>query len=336
MPHNKLINDFLATINKHSTLVLSMDLDNTLVNREKGDNYVFEDTLELIKLIQQEPNFYLVPNTGRDIIGFNSFIKETVSFLDAILGAGSLIKTDNRYIFDSNSEIKWPIIQLLLKGIKSGALPFIDITHKDGRLLIYNNNGLEFKDLFYSQNPRSWFGQELPPAIPLKSLESEIKFVYRIEFPVLPLLKDLYDELIHRRENGIIYLADILGVSIEDIKGYTVKRKAFLNDQYKNKLSFARFEKHTDVSSKGHGIKTWLNEKNLNHPTVIHVGDQDYGVINDTLVKSELLEAKLVMVGNRCQHDNPLVDLYLTGDVDIEVNEFVKSLYLFITSKENV
>lgn len=330
------INDFLLAIDKNRDIVLSMDLDNTLVNRSIGDNYVSGKILELVKLLQKEPNFYLIPNTGRDIIGFSSFINQAGNFPNAILGAGSLIKVDNNYIFDTKSEIEWPIIQTLLNGVQSGVLPFIDLTHKDGRLVIYNdNNGLGLKDLFFSQNPRSWFGEKLPPAVSLSSLNKgdEIKFVFRIEFPILPLHHDLYEELINRRENGIIHLADILSVSIKNLDGYTVKRKAFFNDKYKNKLTFTRFEKHTDVSSKGHGLKIWLQEKKLTNPTVIHVGDQDYGIINDTLVKIELPQAKLIMVGDRCKRDSPLVDLYLMGDADAKVYDFIKALYLFLKLK---
>ena len=57
---------------------------------------------------------------------------------------------------------------------------------------------------------------------------------------------------------------------------------------YKGKVSFARLEKHSDFSNKGTGLGIWLKEKQLNDYAVINVGDQDYGVVNDTLVKSIL------------------------------------------------
>ncbi len=44
MKVNELISDFLATIAKNNDIVLSMDLDNTLVNRNSGDNYIPADT----------------------------------------------------------------------------------------------------------------------------------------------------------------------------------------------------------------------------------------------------------------------------------------------------
>lgn len=327
----KLINNFLKSLNKDRDVVLSMDLDNTLVNRNKGDNYIPKDTLEIVKLLEQKSGFYFVPNTGRDIIGFNSFMKENIIFSDAILGAGSLIKINDKYIFDTNSEIEWPVIQILFEGVKNGDLPFIDLTYKDGRMVIYNDtNGLEFKDLFFSQNPRSWFGEELPPVMALSALDRKIDSVFRIEFPVLPNYKKLFDELTSRREGGIVYLADILKTPMDGLSSYTVKRKAFFNKEYKDKVVFARFEKHTDLSSKGHGIRIWLNEKKLDNPIVVHVGDQDYGVINDTLVKAEIPDAKLIMVGEGCKRNNPLVDLYLTGDVDAEVKELLSALYGFM------
>ena len=331
MPADKSTESFLSGIDKKRDIVLSMDLDNTLVNRNKGDNYVLPDTLGLLKRLIKEPNFHLIPNTGRDIIGFGSFTKKTIDFPDAVLGAGSLIKIGGRYVFDSNSEIEWPVIKILLSGVESGVLPFVDFTHKDGRLLVYNNEtGKKLKPLFFSQNPRSWFGPKLPMAVPVSSLDKKIKSVYRLEFPVLPDHKDLFDELVNRRENGVIHLRKLLGVTQKSLKDYTVKRKAFFNDEYKNKVSFARFEKHTDFSSKGHGIKIWLAKKKLKNPSIIHVGDQDYGVINDTLVKKELPRAKLVMAGDRCRRDNPLVDFYLSGDVDKAINGFIKSIHSFI------
>lgn len=330
------ISEFLKTLDKEQEIVLSMDLDNTLVNRNKGDNFIPEDTFEIVKSLSGIPGFYLIPNTGRDIIGFASFIKENMDFPDAILGAGSLIKINGKYIFDTNSEIEWSVVQILLDGVKNGILPYIDLTHKEGRLIIYSDvNGLEFKDLFFSQNPRSWFGKELPPAVALSSLDKKIDFVFRIEFPVLPKHKELFDELTSRKENGIIYLVDILKTSMDKLGNYTVKRKAFFNEVYKGGVAFSRFEKHTDLSSKGHGIKRWISEKKLNNPIVIHVGDQDYGIINDTLVKAELPDAKLVMVGDRCKRDNPLVDLYLTGDIDKNIYNFLFFIYKLVEKNLN-
>jgi hydroxymethylpyrimidine pyrophosphatase-like HAD family hydrolase len=324
------INDLLLTIDKNRDIVLSMDLDNTLVNRSKGDNYIPPNTLKLIKLLQSKNNFYLIPNTGRDIVGFNAFIKETTNFQDAILGSGGLMKVNNKYIFNNDSAIVLEIIQLFVDAVKNNILPFVDFTHKDGRLLIYNDNGLELKDLFFSQNPRSWFGKELPLIVPVILFKEKIENIYRIEFPVLSIHQTLFEELVNKRENGIGYLAKILGIEAKKINNYTIKRKVFFNNNYKDKLIFGRFEKNTNTFNKGQCLKTLLHEKHLDDANVIHVGDQDYGVINDTLVKKELPQARLVMVGERCQKNNSLVDLYLFGDTDTKVYEFFKLIHLLL------
>lgn len=327
--------EFIGLLEIGRPLVLSFDLDNTLVNRDLGDNYLPRQTRDLIKSLDASTGVYVVPNTGRDIIGFQSFERVSQFFPDAILGSGSLIKCAGDIFFDEKSAIETKIIEKLIEAVRIGILPFIDLTHQAGRVVVYNNQVVDrYRDLFFSQNPRSWFGPDLPPTIEVGKFGQKLDSVYRIECPINKVHQDLYNELINRRENGIIYLAGLLSVDQGYFADYTFKRKAFFNDKYKGEVSFARLEKHSGQSSKGHGLKIWLDMAKLKKPIVIHVGDQDYGIVNDTLVKAEIPEAKLVMVGDRCQKNNPVVDLYLSGDIDQEVQKFMSTILDF--SKGNI
>jgi len=331
---NNTIKKFLSIINKDKNIVLSVDLDNTLVNREKGDNCVTKKNSSLIKKLIKQDNFYFIPNTGRDVIGFQSFVKETTNFPDAILGSGKLIKSNHRYFFNSKSVIEKSMVNLLTEKIKQGILPFMDITHKDGRLVVYNKKKcINKKNLFFSQNPRSWFGKQLPPTLLIDNWDRKPKSIYRLEFPVFAYQKELFEELINKKENGINYLANILGVKLKEIKNYTLKRKVFFNKKYKDKLIFARLEKNNNIANKGQGIKIWLKKRKLNNYEIIHIGDSDYGVVNDALVKVELPRLKLVMVGDKCKRDNPLVDLYLTKETSKALEEFMRELYQLLRNK---
>jgi hydroxymethylpyrimidine pyrophosphatase-like HAD family hydrolase len=65
-------------------LLLSTDLDDTLIIRKKGDNYVSEQTKRLLEDLHKHPDIYLVPNTGRELVGFASFQKQVINLQNGI------------------------------------------------------------------------------------------------------------------------------------------------------------------------------------------------------------------------------------------------------------
>ena len=87
------IESFLKKNNFNNALsvIISLDLDNTLVVRKKGSNYVNKKILELIQNLTKSGKIIFVPNTGRELVGFSSFCKEVASFRNAVLGSGSLV-----------------------------------------------------------------------------------------------------------------------------------------------------------------------------------------------------------------------------------------------------
>ena len=56
-------------------------------------------------------------------------------------------------------------------------------------------------------------------------------------------------------------------------------------------------------------------------------------MINDTLIKEAVPEAKIVMVGQECQLGNPLVDLYLRGPIEDELHIFLQGLLWYFKVK---
>jgi hypothetical protein len=64
--------------------------------------------------------------------------------------------------------------------------------------------------------------------------------------------------------------------------------------------------------NKGIGIKLWMEHMNIDPKdvSIIHIGDQDSGIVNDAIIKQELPEAHLIVVGKDCKQGNPSVDLY--------------------------
>src|SRR5680860_501828 len=84
-------------------IILSIDLDNTLVNRSLGSNYIKPETLEILKKLDKN-KFTIMPNTGRDLVGTRSFFYDTIKLNDAIMGSGSVIMAEGKVYFNSASE----------------------------------------------------------------------------------------------------------------------------------------------------------------------------------------------------------------------------------------
>ena len=332
----KALNDFFKKyeINSRQKIILSMDLDNTLIIREKGSNYVNPELKKIIGNLIREKRIILIPNTGRELVGFSSFKKRAFNCRNGILCSGSLVLYNNQTFFNKKSEIDKASQEIFLNAIKRDKIPFADFSYTGGRIVIYNNYGLEYKDLFYSQNPADWFGKKLPPCKHVNALKREqLKNVFRIEFPVMkvyPNHRTLLSRLLDKREENINELTRLLSVrKIKAFGNYSVKRKVFFNDNYcKDDLIFARFGKLTTFTNKGIGLRIWLGKtRNLyKDHIVIHIGDQDTGLINDTLIKDEVPNALIVMVGECCSLNNPSVDLYLRGDTEKYMLIFFREL----------
>ena len=150
---NPIDDFFQKNLVKGKRVVLSLDLDNTLVIRDKGANYVNSKIkASLIKLTKDFKTIVL-PNTGRELIGFAAFQRQGLPLKNGILGSGSIVICNNRKYFDKRSLISKKILISLCSLVKKGILPFIDFSGMFGRKIFYHPNVLQIKDLFFSQNP---------------------------------------------------------------------------------------------------------------------------------------------------------------------------------------
>src|SRR3989339_178035 len=174
-------------------VILSLDLDNTLVIRDKGANYVNPKIKALLIKLTKGFKTIVLPNTGRDLIGYSSFQREVLPLKDAILGSGSIIINDNQKFFDKRSLISKKVLKSLLRLVENGTLTYLDLADMRGRRIFYQSEALVIKDLFFSQNPKEWFLKQ-PPTLPVKKFTPvDLSSVFRIEFPVSPKNELLFD-----------------------------------------------------------------------------------------------------------------------------------------------
>lgn len=325
------INNFLNKIDKNKRIILSIDLDNTLVNRHKGPNYVYKPVLDVLRKIVNDKKFIFTINTGRDIIAFKSFCRDVVETKNAIIGSGSVVISDNKLYFNEHSRIDKQVIDFLLDTIVKGIFPFIDLYYPEGRVLFYNKDGLKYKDLFYGQNPKEWFNNKLPPAYDINSVEKYLpKDIFRIEVPVLDNQKDLYERLIGKKEAIDLFVNLVNGKNIISDR-YSVKKKAFFVEKYKGKLTFARFRVRASLINKGEGMSIWFSKqkKQASDFTIIHIEDIESGIVNDVAMKECIPGALIVLLGDKCLLGNPNIDLCLVGEVDNELQLILESIYKY-------
>jgi hydroxymethylpyrimidine pyrophosphatase-like HAD family hydrolase len=311
-------------------LLLSTDLDDTLIIRKKGDNYVSEQTKRLLEDLHKHPDIYLVPNTGRELVGFASFQKQVINLQNGILGSGAILLCDGKKIFNKETQIPSDTVRLFIEAIQNDIIPFVDFSHSEGRLIVANKQAQKnLHDLMFSQTPDSWFDGKMPPIISPEAFQNSSLEVFRIEFPVNKVHEMLFDELSKKSPHAFTEFTKLLGVNPKMEIGYSLKRKAYFKEVYKKDLVFARFEKSLETMNKGIGIKLWMEHMNIDpkDTSIIHIGDQDSGIVNDAIIKQELPEAQLIMVGKDCKQNNPSVDLYACeGETEDEVRMVLEKI----------
>lgn len=211
-------------------IIISMDLDNTLIIRDKGSNYVNKDIKIFLEKLIKEFNIVFVPNTGREIIGFSSFKEDVFCVKNVILSSGSLVINEDKLFVDEKGLIEKNIVYLFLEAVRNNIIPFIDISNINGRQIFYNEDGLLYKKLFFSQNPKEWFYGKLPPSLSIDCFKNyDFNNVFRIELPILSnKYKKLHDELIQKSEDNIKELSKILSIQTNTLINYSFKRKVFL------------------------------------------------------------------------------------------------------------
>jgi hypothetical protein len=330
-------------VGKRLPMVVSLDLDNTLVVRDKGSNYVNKKVKAIIKRLVSDKLIILLPNTGRDLLGFSAFSRSFLNLRNAVLCSGSLIVHGGKKYINKASMLDRVALRHLLRGVENGQLPFIDLSYPEGRVVYYNDNALKYRDLFFAQNPRDWFkGGQLPPSRNIRRLSDKgLSEVFRVEFPVIKSWVGhqlLFERLTAKKEHNTNQLGRLLGVKGGDVFGnYSLKRKVFFSDKYdKHDLTFARLAKLTKFANKGIGLKRWLAKAKIsaNNHIILHIGDTDTGLINDTLIKQDVPDALLVMVGEKCSLNNPRVDLYLRDDAETALLSFFEELYKKISKRK--
>jgi len=326
---SKLDNFFKKNETKTKKIILSLDLDNTLVNRSMGSNYVDKRILDVLYALLKK-NVIILPNTGRDLVGFSAFQRDALNLNNAVLGSGSVILVDGKKFFNKKSEIDHKLIKYLFDSVFKKNIDFIDLSSYSGRDLIFGTK--KHRELYFSQNPRDWFDKKLPTIHNVNQVnETKFRRVFRVEFPVFKNdNKILYRHLINKSNKAINIFSDFVGRKLEN--DYAIKRKLYFSNSMQGEVLFARLEKNTNYVNKSAGLRNWLTKKKLYRGIfVVHVGDKDSGLINDTIIKQELPSALVVMVGNKCRLDNPLVDLYLRGNVDDELYLFLEMLLKSVT-----
>lgn len=315
-------------IDKNKKTILSLDLDNTVVDRKKGDNYVLPALKKAVEKVMKSESIIPVINTGRDIVGYRSFQREVLDIADAVLGSGTLIVHDNIIDLNEKGFIDSLYIEFLENAVEKGRLPFIDITHAEGRMIVYNDQKVEdlnVESLFYSQTPRTWF-ETKQPIIKIKDYVRP-KYIFRIEIPVFKdRIENVYEELIKKSDYALSGLNKFLHSEI-DTQRYVLNRKVFFNDAFEGKVIFGRFQKSEFEMNKGLGLQKWLKSKDYSPLdfNIFHIGDKDKGLVNDVLIKDHLPNAHIIMVNSKTKN-NPAVSLYLEGDTGKSIAEFITSI----------
>lgn len=313
-------------------IILSLDLDYTVVDRSVSGNYIDPENLNLLKNLKKSNSIILLPNTGRELYGFNSFISQGLSLENGVFASGRVTRVQDKDYFNKKGVIEDSLVHEFLSHVDQGRINFIDIAYFNDRDLIYKDKS----EIFFSQNPSEWFNEKFPNHYHVKNYDRPIKDTYRLEFPVFEN-ETLYKYIDSNERILTEKFIETYKIKTDFDGNYSIKKKKhYYNGKSSRPFFYIRIEKRSEDLGKGEGIKNWLNQSdfNINDFCIVHIGDQDSGLINDTEVKTAIPESILLMVGERCNPNNSLLDLYLSKDSNLGVKMILTDIQKLITKYE--
>lgn len=321
--------DLIRQLRAYAKIIISCDLDNTLVDRARGANYVSPELQNALINIQKAKHITLLPNTGRDQWAFEAFCNENMRITNAVLGNGSLILFRNNLTFNPSSAINKDCIHLFSLAVQNEILPFFDMS-SSGERIIARNGGNTFKSgLILAQNPPEWKPYIRYAVKKINEIEPNEKDVFRIEFPISKKHSALYKFIEKKSPDALAELVQLLGMPTHTLNEYSLYKKAFFKEEYKKEYVFARLQKNEIFSNKGIGLKMWTEFEgvDLTNSCVLHLGDKVDGMVNDALVQRNFEHSFTIIVNPKIYMEPSAQGLtYIQGDPQLVLPKLLRAL----------
>jgi hydroxymethylpyrimidine pyrophosphatase-like HAD family hydrolase len=282
-------------VNSTCNILLSFDVDRTLVDRCTALHTVHPKLKGAICDLAAQDNVRVVLNTGRDHAALAEFDREWGGEFDAIYLSGRALRIAGKVTPIAEAVLGESVLNLLLVLASTHAVPFLDIKSALGVTQVK----LCRSELHFGvQKPRDWLSPAAVESIDFDSIEDlTSRLPLRIEFP-LPKL--VVNEVL-----SILTVVPSIDVSILDIH-----QQHRASDRSLEAWSFVQILSLKSKHNKATGLSQFID--NLpNLPRIVHFGDSLDGHNNDAVVSALLPDATFVPIDWKVQGIDQVLDSFI-------------------------
>ncbi|MBP9759152.1 HAD family phosphatase [Candidatus Dojkabacteria bacterium] len=318
----------LNSISLEKQLLLSIDIDKTLVDRKKSSHdfpkYIGEELSELIK----NKHIVVFSNSGRDFDAVKPVQKNITGLENMIMLNGRAVKRNGNTTVKEAGIIPDSIKNRIWELFINDEIPFLDIKRSEGTLFIVKEKASVLNALG-AQKPADWYPDGLPQIINMKE-DNNAKDIYdeirvlRFEVP----FKDKNLVNIINEENNEKLYSELINKVIESTEKIEIELvcSESKNTEFVNTLGFVRISVNDTVVNKGLALKEIAEELVIPENNVFHIGDSSGEKADDTVIKVVMPKSNFVVVGNADDEAKRLADVILKPVNEDGIFEFIQCL----------
>lgn len=286
-------------INKSHPILISIDCDRTIIDRNRGSHCINESFIEVLHSRLKDERFIFVFNTGRDITNFSPIQKSIKYMFPCLYVGGRVLQNKGQLITDPKAILPSFFIQALVKAMKAKKIPFLDIKHRLGNTFVIVENA-KSDHLIGHHRPKDWYDSiniDIKRCT-LESIEkviSDIEDIVRIE---IPLVCSMAAHLIASRTKNINVrkkFSDFLNIDLPEqimtIPVHTHMSRAELMED----IVSIRVMNSNKIVNKGTGLQWIQNLYSIPNTNVVMIGDSADPTANDIIVKQVIPEATILV-----------------------------------------
>lgn len=318
------LNDFKIYLKRkgyqpNRPLLLSIDGDNTIVNRNRGSHYISPAVINMFKKLKYCDTFLVTMNTGRDVTNYSPIEMQTGHKDPNIFLAGRVIVYNGNLYTNPKAILPLKVRKKIWREFIDGEIPFLDVKSEDGNVFfVQEKRG--YRAYYGHHRPIDWFNripQQLIEIDEYQNIEKvflDLKIV-RIEVPFLHSIKNT--KVINAINlNNPIQIKNFVRekLDIDDRTNHLMFIPAPTHKSHGgmiNEIGSIRILVDGKIVNKGTGLKQLAKYARIPEENIIYFGDSAGDKANDVIVKRILPKATLMITSNTDREAQDVADFIL-------------------------
>lgn len=321
----------------HKPLLIALDADNTIIDREKGSHALSCAVVDMFRALRKNSQFIVAMNTGRDIYNYGPIQKQTGHLEPNIFLSGRVIRYQGHLYVDEKGVFSVELKNKLWDQFIKGSIPFLDVKHPEGNMFFVQGSRV-LAQYYGHHRPSDWFN-----GLPLHLIDIDTNAdaseifkklkILRVEMPITresqnaDLLEainagnqKLVRELVVKTFHLVEEMDELLFVPAptNSTRGSMVRE-----------IGSVRILTRDRLVNKGTGLHLLAEFLQIEDGNIIYIGDSAGDKTNDTLVKTVMPTSTLMITDNGDEAAKRQADFIIRSVRDNGVPQAVDMLMAF-------